>query len=982
MRVLFLVLIFVCPILGFSQTSYFQQEVRYKINVQLNDEAHTLSGQVDLTYTNRSTTTLDKIYFHLWANAFQNQKTAFAKQLLNLQDNSFYFAAPDELGGYENIEFKAEGQAISWNLDPENADIAILRLSKPLAPNQQLKLNIPFTLQIPFAFSRLGHLGQNYYVTQWYPKPAVFDHEGWHPIPYLHQGEFYSEFGTYEVEITVPKAYKVGATGNRVKSTSSDLKTIRFQAQNVHDFAWFASKDFQVQQDTFKLPGGKSIKINVLAEPDYEGWWKEAIRYSRESLSFFSKQIGEYPYDQFTTVLGGNGFNQGMEYPMITLIAPTSDQSVFKEILAHEIAHNWFHGILGSNERKHPWLDEGPTSYYEQRFMKLETEDLNNRSPFLNSRNTMPDNERYYLQFKRRGFDQASTLSIDNLSGGDYYLGAYLKPTMGLEVLAQHIGIPRMDSAFQTYFQQWKFKHPSPRAFQEILETETQLNLDWYFEQWLGTTKNWDYTIEDIDSRTGYTIQLENKGQISGPTSVGALKDGKIIALERLPGFLGDTSITFSSNLKEVDAFIIDPNRVSPEFSRSDNYLKVNKGLFRRAPLKLQPLGNFENDRKTYLFSWLGLGWNEYDKFMLGLAFHNRFEHVKPFEWSILPMYAFGSRDIVGIGNARYNWLPTNSSIRRVTLDLGFKRFHFDSFEEFDTDLSYWRFTPSLRIDFSSSSNQTYRSYLKWRTLFINTEGLTFSNTGDFTGIQNNDRIIHELSYVGENRTAINPFAYRIRLEQQAYDDFTGDQNYIKAEIEFKWRYIYRSGKGINIRFFGGAFLQNTQRDAGRIALGAFNMIGQGNIGNDYLLDGYFFGRSEQEGVWTQQVQIRDGGFKTPIEPAFNLGRSNSALVALNIKADLPIRFPGDLPIKPFFDLGYYDNALPTGNNTLEDQLLWSGGFMLDFLDGRLGLYIPLINSENLADRLSESGNFFSRISFSLDLNRLNPFDLLQENNW
>ncbi|MBC3542065.1 hypothetical protein H7U12_20410 [Rufibacter sp. H-1] len=201
------------PFVTFAQKTYWQQEVNYTIDVKLDDERHTLKATEQVEYVNHSPETLTFLYFHLWPNAYQDRSTAFAKQQLLNGEDEFHFAPQEARGSISGLDFKIDGQNVTWELDAQHPDIAKLTLNQPLYPGGRIIISTPFQVKLPDSFSRLGHVGQSYQISQWYPKPAVFDHEGWHPMPYLDQGEFYSEFGSFDVRITLPANYTVGATG-------------------------------------------------------------------------------------------------------------------------------------------------------------------------------------------------------------------------------------------------------------------------------------------------------------------------------------------------------------------------------------------------------------------------------------------------------------------------------------------------------------------------------------------------------------------------------------------------------------------------------------------------------------------------------------------------------------------------------------------------------------------------------------------------
>jgi hypothetical protein len=212
-RLLFIIFFVAAFASSFAQNKYWQQEVNFTISVSLNDKEHTLDAIETIEYINRSPDTLPFIYFHIWPNAYRNDRTAFSDQMLDIGRTDFYFSASNRKGYINQLDFKVDGSTAAIVPDSTNIDIIKVVLPKPLAPGKKINIITPFKVKLPYNFSRGGHIGKDYQVTQWFPKPAVYDHKGWHPMPYLDQGEFYSEFGKFDVEITAPSAYVVAATG-------------------------------------------------------------------------------------------------------------------------------------------------------------------------------------------------------------------------------------------------------------------------------------------------------------------------------------------------------------------------------------------------------------------------------------------------------------------------------------------------------------------------------------------------------------------------------------------------------------------------------------------------------------------------------------------------------------------------------------------------------------------------------------------------
>ena len=345
-------------------------------------------------------------------------------------------------------------------------------------------------------------------------------------------------------------------------------------------------------------------------------------------------------------------------------------------------------------------------------------------------------------------------------------------------------------------------------------------------------------------------------------------------------------------------------------------------------------------------------------------------------------------RDLVGLANFRYHWFPASNLLNRVTFDLGFKRFNRFYNENNDYYLAYSRMVPKLTFELGNSVTSSQKQTIQLRTIFLREETAQFSrdsmNFGEYIGNVSEGSTIYELAYQLENNRALNPYRLRLVLEHQSYENVKGNQSYWKAAVDWKGAYTYQVDRSVDYRIFVGGFLKNTERNAGNVSnrsqRASFSLTSEGF--NDYKYDELFFGRAENTGVLSQQISINDGGFKNALGSgqASNLGNSNSFVVAINLKADLPQALPGNIPLKPYFDIGYYDNAQPIGSeDTFSDQLVWSGGVMLDFFDSRVGIYFPIVNSSNLKQLYSQRGNFFTRITYQLDFKRSNPLDLMNE---
>lgn len=514
MKKLFAVISCLSSVVVYAQHNYWQQQVNYDIDVALNDKNHTLKGFLNLEYTNNSPDQLDFIWFHLWPNAYKNENTAFAKQLFRDPEGKKRWKDIKDKGYIDSLAFKVNGVAAKTEADPENIDIVKLLLPNPLKPGEKVKITTPFFVKLATYNSRSGHEAQSYMVCQWYPKPAVYDRKGWHPIPYLDQGEFYSEFGSFKVNITLPSSYIVGSTGllqneaelkqykligaenlstraskNKIayQPIKKETKTLTYVADSVHDFAWFADKDFVIRYDTLQVDD-KTVDIFTYHHPDGNKNWINSTKYVKSAVQHYSSWLGDYAYPVVQAVEGPkNDMSGGMEYPMITLItSPGADEEMLDGVITHEVGHNWFYGMLASNERTHAWMDEGLNTYFQFRY---EAEKYKANSVFgsslpaeLKQKNTDDFQAIVYNAMTQIPMEEEIDIPAGDFKNKDEYgVVTYVKTALWMYALELEIGKDKLQKGMQSYFDQWKFKHPYPEDLKLALEKESGKDLTNYF---------------------------------------------------------------------------------------------------------------------------------------------------------------------------------------------------------------------------------------------------------------------------------------------------------------------------------------------------------------------------------------------------------------------------------------------------------------------------------------------------------------------
>jgi hypothetical protein len=505
MKIIVTTLSLFCMFLGIAQKAYWQQKLIYDIKVELNDKTNTLKGMETILYTNNSPETLNFIWFHIWPNAYKDKSTALFQQINN--DPSRQEKLKNiTYGSISGLAFKVNNVVAKTEAHPTKNYIDIIKviLPKPLKPGESTQISTPFTVKLPSYFSRSGFVDGEFMACQWYPKPAVYDANGWNEFPYLDMGEFYSEYGSYNVAVTLPSEYVVSATGvlqnkdelalykkigaaNAANRTGKmelykaknpkAKKTLNYSADNVPDFAFFADKKFTMQYDTLQLASGAVVDAFSFFYPKTQTVWANSIDYVEAAVRAYSGYVGEYPHPTVQAVEGPkNNASGGMEYPMVTLItSPNAKVETLDGVIAHEVGHNWFMAILGSNERAHGWMDEGLNTYFQFRYEADKYRDNSLVGDFIPAEIKKLPADKY--QAALYGFleqipiqDAIDTHSADFANSNDYGMSIYVKAAMWMYGLEKKLGRKVIEDAFAVYFKEWKFKHPQPNDFKAALE--------------------------------------------------------------------------------------------------------------------------------------------------------------------------------------------------------------------------------------------------------------------------------------------------------------------------------------------------------------------------------------------------------------------------------------------------------------------------------------------------------------------------------
>lgn len=597
--------------------------VKYKIDVRLNPDEKSFSGDETLVYFNASSDTLNELQFHLYLNAFKSRQTTFMRESGRQrtipefkEENNGWInitsihveSSPDLAGSLEFI------QPDDGNKNDETA--ARLPLLIPVLPGDSVSMKIGFSGKVPKVIARSGYYGNFYYMAQWFPKIAVYEEGGWNCHQYHASSEYYANFGTYDVRITVPADYILDATGQQLsRQTNSDgTATYRYYQEDVHDFAWTACPDFIEAVDTYSTPGRPDVAIKLLLQPEHKDYVDRYFRALRASLDYVAEYLAPYPYAKITLVdpprRTGTGYYGGMEYPTIIiagarLFSPKQVMSP-EGVTVHEFMHEYFYGIVASNEFEEAWIDEGITSYYTSKILEEEYGEtalstvsiagvpvlgysmfsfkgiplISYWGELKGIRGALPSTGFY----SHAGMDPMLKNSWEFYSRGSYANSVYTKVALMLQTIEAYIGKERMQDLMLTFYQKWQFKHPKTSDFLNVLQEKVPIEVVQLVNDMLYTAGTLDYSVSLIHSdSTGELepgifrseVSVRRLGTISFPVDISIVfEDGEEVT-EKWDGKDEWINFTYRKPSKVLSA-TVDPNGIlALEHNVTNNSMRV-----------------------------------------------------------------------------------------------------------------------------------------------------------------------------------------------------------------------------------------------------------------------------------------------------------------------------------------------------------------------------------------------------------------------
>ncbi|WP_456423022.1 M1 family metallopeptidase [Lutibacter sp.] len=599
----------ISSIITFSQnnTSYWQQKVDYKMDVDIDVENYQYNGNQKLVYTNNSPDVLKKVFYHLYYNAFQpgSEMDARLQEIVDpdrrmvnnigTKENPKYESRiaklkPNEIGYLKVLSLTQNNIKVKYNVIGTVLEVI---LNEPINPGEKVTFNMSFEGQLPVHIRRAGRNNKDgvaLSMAQWYPKMAEYDFEGWHADAYIAR-EFHGVWGNFDVTIHIDRTYTIGGTGylqnpqeighgyedktQKLKVAKGEKLTWHFIAPNVHDFTWAADPNYI--HDILKMDNGVTLHFLYKNDEKYTKAWKEIQPFTKEAMEYYNKNIGDYPWKQYSVIQGGDG---GMEYSMCTLVAGGETFNSIAGTVFHELAHEWFQQVLATNESEHSWMDEGFTSYISSMAS----------GKILREGEGKPSSRNYggYFYSVKSGIQEPLTTHADRFNtNAAFSIGSYTKGSMFLTQLNYIIGEENVKKVLKKYFNDFKFKHSTPNDIKRVAEKVSGIQLGWFLNEWIETTHTIDYAIASVEDKT---ITLARVGKMPMPVDISVTYlDGTTeeftIPLRMMYGhkptnntILKDwawayPTYTFTTS-KEIKTVEIDPSQLMADIDRSNNKFK------------------------------------------------------------------------------------------------------------------------------------------------------------------------------------------------------------------------------------------------------------------------------------------------------------------------------------------------------------------------------------------------------------------------
>lgn len=923
---LFYLLLFSGIGLGFSQNSI-------TIKAQLNDSLRTFDIEQELIYQNNSEDTLREIYLNDWANAFSSKSTPLARRFAEEFSRRFHFSKEIERGGTSiNAISNSEGDILSWERPELHPDIIKVELPQALAPGEHFKILLSYKLKIPSdKFTRYGvdQVG-NYKIRYWYINPAVY-RDGWQIYSHRNLDNQFTEPADLDITLSVPQnLYIASALAKRTTQTKDGIKTMQLVGKGRLESKLYLTRSYLFESEY-------AHSHEILTDVEDEGLQPEVKRAILDRIvKFIYQRLGTYPHS--TLFVTQEDYLNSPIYGLNQLpsfIRPFPDGFQYDIKQFKTITKNLLKNSIHINPRDEQWVNDAilvslmmdyVDTYYPR--MKL----LGNLSDIIGIRwfhaADLEFNDQYqflYMNTARLNLEQPLATAQDSLIKFNKNIANAYKAGVGIKYLEDYLENDAISSGIQNFYKEKSMKPVSEEDFNSYLEKAADKDISWFFEKYVKKNERIDFRISNlVKTKDSLRVTVLNKHRNGFPVSLYGLKDGQIVYKTWVDDFQKEK--TLSIPRKDIERLALNYEAEIPEINQRDNYKRVTT-LFNK-PLQFRLLQDIEDPRYTQVFFMPEFSFNLYDGVSIGPKMYNKTVLNKNFLFNISPKYGFNSKTIVGSASLVYNQQFQDSELHSIRYGVSGSRFSYNY------DLFYEKYTPFISFYFR---NKYLRDNERQRLLIRNVNVRRDKNPA--VPLDRPDYNVFNINYQYSKPHLVD--------FHSASFDYQLAEKFSKVSMSLEYRKLFKNNRQINLRFFAGAFLYNDSQDSNYFSFAL-------DRPTDYLFDYNYYGRSQGTGLFSQQIIVAEGGFKSQLQPEY----ANQWLGTVNASTNL-WKF-----IFVYADAGLVKNQFES------PEFLYDSGLRLSLVDDYFEVFFPVYSS--IGWELSQE-NYDQKIRFivSLDINTL-----------
>ena len=886
------------------------QENSHYISAKLDTIQHILTVHQKLTYINTSNTSLEEIYLHNWGNSFKDNTTPLGKRLIKDYKKDFYFSKKNERGFSKVHSITSDNQELDFQELRKKDDIIQIQLNGALASKDSITLTAKYTLKLPKArYTGYGRTGDGYHLRFWYLTPAVYNN-GWELMSNLNMDDLYEDVADYTLEIDIPKTLNLESNLYQYKTEKENFnhyylvgkkkKDIILSISNRKKFRVFKTKNTQIKTDIFDK------RIELI----------QANEIVNKQIAFIEDFIGSHPHTEI--LVDGNTVNKNSLkdiYGIPNWLRPYPENFKWEVRFFKALTSKYIDDVLLLNNRKDYWLCDGIETFLMMEYINTYYPDVTVFGRFSKiwgfknynlAKLKQNDKQAFFYQFSaRRFFDQSLTTPADSLSNFNRKIVSPYKAGLGFKYLQDFLGNNVLKKSFKEFYKNQSLRLTYSGSFKKILQRNTDKNLDWFFGDYVKTTKKIDYKIKkvtQIKSEDSLEVTIKNKRNITAPVSLYGIKDDSIKYKTWITNV--DSIKTVKIKAGDFDKLALNYEQIYPEYNFLNNYKKTNNAIISK-PIQFRFLKDIEDPNFNQVFFNPNVKFNLYDGMILGVNFNNRAIIRHNFDFSITPNYAFRSENLTGSFSLGYDHFFEKSKIYKIRYGISGSNFHYAP------ELSYNTISPFVNIQFRRNTlRDVGTKFLLSRIVYVDRE----INPTD-TEIESDKYQIVNFRYIYSKPDVVKRFQYAINGEFA--DNFT------KFSTDIRYLRFFSEKQSFNLRFFGGFFLYNHSQ-------GDFFSFGL-NRSSDYLFEQNLFGRSERSGLFSQQFVVSDGGFKS-----FYKEHSFANQLMLSGNTSVSVWRWAEI---------YNDFAMLKSKNT-KARFFYENGIRLNFVPNIFEFYFPIYTNE------------------------------------